>query len=52
MVWLWRNRPGMLASVRDPLTLGRFWANLTGAAERTAYRYPRLPEQAADCRTG
>ncbi len=35
----------MLASVRDPLTLGRFWANLIGAAERTAYRYPACPSR-------
>jgi arabinofuranosyltransferase len=42
----------MLASVRDPMTIGRFWANLTGAAERTSYRYPRDPFEAADCRTG
>jgi arabinofuranosyltransferase len=42
----------VLASVRDPLTLGRFWANLTGAVERTSYRYPHEPALAADCRTG
>jgi arabinofuranosyltransferase len=39
----------LLASVRAPLTAERFWANLTGAWERTAYRYPRDPREAADC---
>jgi hypothetical protein len=38
-------------SVRDPLTLERFWLNLAGAWERTQYRYPREPTHAADCRT-
>lgn len=42
----------VLESVRAPLTAGRFWANLTGAWERTSYRYPRDPQAAADCRTG
>ncbi|GLZ47305.1 membrane protein [Actinomycetospora sp. NBRC 106375] len=41
----------MLASVREPLTAARFWENLTGAWERTSYRYPRIPSEAADCRT-
>ena len=31
------------ASVHDPLTPARFWANLTGAPARTALRYPRDP---------
>jgi arabinofuranosyltransferase len=31
------------ASVRAPLTPERFWANLTGAWERTAMRFPRDP---------
>lgn len=31
------------ASVRAPLTPARFWANLTGAWERTALRIPRDP---------
>lgn len=31
------------ASVRAPLTPARFWANLTGAWERTALRFPRDP---------
>ena len=38
-------------SVRAPLTAQRFWDNLTGAWDRTAYRYPRDPREAADCRT-
>ncbi|MEJ2890767.1 hypothetical protein [Actinomycetospora aeridis] len=42
----------MLASVRAPLTFDRFWDNLAGAVERTSYRYPRDPLEAADCRTG
>jgi arabinofuranosyltransferase len=42
----------MLDSVRAPLTAARFWANLTGAWERTSYRYPYVPALAADCRTG
>jgi arabinofuranosyltransferase len=42
----------VLASVRAPLTIERFWANLVGAAERTSYRYPRDAREAADCRTG
>jgi arabinofuranosyltransferase len=39
----------LLDSVRAPLTPQRFWANLTGAADRTQLRYSRLPEQAAKC---
>ena len=31
------------ASVRAPMTPARFWANLTGAWERTALRLPRDP---------
>jgi arabinofuranosyltransferase len=30
-------------SVRDPLTFGRFWANLTGAAGRTTLVVPADP---------
>ncbi|WP_433557479.1 hypothetical protein ACQPWY_00565 [Pseudonocardia xinjiangensis] len=40
----------LLDSVRAPLTAQRFWDNLTGAWERTSYRYPRDPRAAADCR--
>lgn len=40
----------MLDSVRAPLTPERFWRNLTGAWDRTTYRYPREPGAAADCR--
>lgn len=40
----------LLASYRDPLTPERFWRNLTGAVERTAYRYDRDPLVAANCR--
>jgi arabinofuranosyltransferase len=39
----------LLASVRAPLTAERFWANLTGAWERTSYRYSRDPYEAAQC---
>ena len=42
----------VLVSVRAPLTIERFWANLVGAVERTSYRYPRDAREAADCRTG
>ncbi|MQA17182.1 MAG: hypothetical protein GEV09_24550 [Pseudonocardiaceae bacterium] len=38
----------MLASVRAPLTPQRFWHNLIGAPERTAMRFSRLPERAAE----
>jgi arabinofuranosyltransferase len=40
------------ASVRRPLTLSRFWRNLTGAPARTSLRIPRDPRQAeqAFCR--
>jgi arabinofuranosyltransferase len=31
------------ASVRAPLTTARFWANLTGAYDRTLLRFPRDP---------
>lgn len=41
----------LLASVRDPLTVERFWANLTGAVDRTGYRYDRDPVLAARCDT-
>jgi arabinofuranosyltransferase len=41
----------LLDSVRAPLTALRFWHNLTGAWERTSYRYPRDPRAAAGCRT-
>ncbi|GAA1191988.1 terminal beta-(1-_2)-arabinofuranosyltransferase [Pseudonocardia alaniniphila] len=40
----------LLDSVRAPLTAQRFWDNLTGAWERTSYRYPRDPRAAAECR--
>jgi arabinofuranosyltransferase len=40
----------LLASYRAPLTAERFWRNLTGAVERTAYRYDRDPRIAAGCR--
>lgn len=33
-------------SVRDPLTLARFWDNVTGAVGRTRLRIPRDPAQA------
>lgn len=39
----------VLESVRAPLTADRFWRNLTGAWDRTAYRYSRLPTEAATC---
>ncbi|MFN2495088.1 MAG: hypothetical protein ABR608_04160 [Pseudonocardiaceae bacterium] len=42
----------LLDSVRAPLTPQRFWDNLTGAVDRTALRYSRLPERAADCAFG
>ncbi|MFE0178606.1 hypothetical protein ACFWZ2_40515 [Streptomyces sp. NPDC059002] len=34
------------AATRDPLTAGRFWHNLTGAVERTAFRFPNDPVRA------
>ncbi len=40
----------LLESYRAPLTAERFWRNLTGAVERTAYRYDRDPRVAQDCR--
>lgn len=40
----------LLASYRAPLTAERFWRNLTGAVERTSYRYDRDPRIAAECR--
>ncbi|WP_252441550.1 arabinofuranosyltransferase [Pseudonocardia humida] len=39
----------VLDSVRAPLTAERFWQNLTGAWERTSYRYDRDPTVAATC---
>lgn len=39
----------LLASYRDPLTLDRFVRNVTGALERTSYRYDRDPRVAAQC---
>ncbi|MFF8934239.1 hypothetical protein ACF08O_05735 [Streptomyces paradoxus] len=33
-------------SVRAPLTAGRFWRNLTGAVERTQFRFARWPAAA------
>ncbi|WP_308257444.1 hypothetical protein [Pseudonocardia lacus] len=39
----------VLDSVRAPLTAERFWRNLTGAWERTSYRYDREPTVAATC---
>ena len=39
----------MLDSYRAPLTLDRFWQNLTGSLDRTSYRYPREAVEAADC---
>jgi arabinofuranosyltransferase len=41
----------LIDSARAPLTVERFWDNLVGAWERTSYRYPRDPREAADCRT-
>jgi arabinofuranosyltransferase len=41
----------LLDSVRAPLTAQRFRDNLTGAWERTSYRYPRDPRAAATCGT-
>jgi arabinofuranosyltransferase len=41
----------LLESVRAPLTVDRFWRNLVGAWDRTAYRYPRDPAEAAGCVT-
>ena len=38
----------VLDSVRAPLTPQRFWDNLSGAVERTGFRYSRLPALAAD----
>ncbi len=38
----------MLDSIRAPLTPERFWRNLVGAPERTALRFSRLPEAAAE----
>lgn len=37
----------MIESYRAPLTAERFWQNLTGAVERTSYRYPREPAPCA-----
>ncbi|MFF3642461.1 hypothetical protein [Streptomyces sp. NPDC002564] len=34
------------AATRAPLTAGRFWHNLTGAAARTAFRFPTDPVRA------
>lgn len=34
------------AATRDPMTPDRFWKNLTGAWERTQFRYPGDPVQA------
>lgn len=39
----------LLDSVRAPLTAERFWSNLTGAWDRTAYRYPRDAREASEC---
>jgi arabinofuranosyltransferase len=39
----------VLDSVRAPLTTARFWRNLTGAWDRTGYRYSREPTEAATC---
>ncbi|CAM5371412.1 membrane protein [Streptomyces spiroverticillatus] len=36
----------LLAAVREPLTAGRLWANLTGARARTALRIPQDPGEA------
>ena len=36
-------------SYRAPLTPARFWANLTGAVERTDYRYARDAFEASTC---
>ncbi|MBO8184708.1 hypothetical protein [Streptomyces spirodelae] len=38
--------PELLASVRAPLTPGRFWTNLTGAWSRTHLRLPPNPMEA------
>lgn len=40
-------------SVRAPLSAGRFWKNLTGSVQRTAFRFPADPvtaEESAVCR--
>ncbi|MFG2647098.1 hypothetical protein [Streptomyces sp. NPDC048436] len=34
------------AATRDPMTPARFWHNLTGAWDRTSFRFPNNPEQA------
>ncbi|MFJ2769397.1 hypothetical protein [Streptomyces sp. NPDC087300] len=34
------------AATREPLTAGRFWRNLTGAVERTSFRFPNDPVRA------
>ncbi|WP_409237372.1 hypothetical protein [Streptomyces sp. PA5.6] len=34
------------AATRAPLTVGRFWRNLTGAVQRTAFRFPNDPVRA------
>ncbi|MYY84031.1 hypothetical protein GT044_22665 [Streptomyces sp. SID335] len=34
------------AATRAPLTMGRFWRNLTGAMERTSFRFPNDPVRA------
>jgi arabinofuranosyltransferase len=39
----------VIESYRAPLTLDRFWQNLTGSLDRTGYRYPRDAEAAATC---
>jgi arabinofuranosyltransferase len=39
----------ILDSVREPLTFGRFWANLTGAVQRSGVRFSRDPAIAERC---
>ncbi|MGW6527409.1 hypothetical protein [Streptomyces venezuelae] len=34
------------AATRAPLTVGRFWRNLTGSVERTSFRFPTDPVRA------
>jgi arabinofuranosyltransferase len=39
----------ILASVREPLTFGRFWDNLTGAVHRSGIRFSRDPGVSSRC---
>jgi arabinofuranosyltransferase len=40
----------MIESYRAPLTLDRFWQNVTGSVDRTSYRYPREPDPTCERR--